>query len=220
MIRRVGGASRMLAGPAATERFVKQTDLQDYDIIHLATHAVVDYERPERSAVLLGPGSEEEDGFLQAREIAELDLEGKVVILSSCRSASGAVIRGEGVLGLGRAFLRAGSRAVVGNLWPMRDADSEALVREFARHLASGDSLSAALMAARKARIAAGAPAEAWAGVILVGDGEFVPVPRESAGKRLSLLLIAASVVVSVLVVTVVIAVLRRRRTAGIRKIR
>jgi CHAT domain-containing protein len=212
MVRRVGGASRMLAGPEATERFLKETDLAGYDILHVATHAVVDYDRPARSAILLGPGAEEEDGFLQSREIAGLDLRGKVVILSACRSASGQVVRGEGVLGLGRAFFRAGSRAVIGNLWPMRDDDAESFVRELSRHIAAGESLASAVRASRQARLASGAPAAAWAGVVLLGDGDFVPVPgaRGRLGHALWLLPVVAAVLLAAAALRI-----RRRRSRG-----
>jgi CHAT domain-containing protein len=177
LVRRVGGTSLLRAGPEATERFLKDADLNRYGLLHLAAHAVVDYDRPERSAIILAPGAAEEDGFLQAREIAGLDLDGKVVILSACRSASGEVISGEGVLGLGRAFFVAGARAVIGNLWPMRDEDAEAFVRGLSRGIARGDTLAAAMQSARQRRIAAGAPAAAWAGVVLLGDGDLVPIP-------------------------------------------
>jgi CHAT domain-containing protein len=212
MVRQVGGASRMLVGPEATERFLKQTDLAGYDILHVAAHAVVDYDRPVRSAILLGPGAEEEDGFLQSREIAGLNLDGKVVILSACRSASGQVVRGEGVLGLGRAFFRAGSRAVVGNLWPMRDEDAESFVRELSRHLAAGESLASAVRAARQARLAAGAPAAAWAGVVLLGDGDFVPVAGSRGRLRHALWLLP--VVVAILLAAAALTI-RRRRSRG-----
>jgi hypothetical protein len=176
LVRSLDGDSNLAYGPAASERFLKQAELDRFRILHLATHAVVDEDHPERSAVILAPGDAEEDGFLQVREIVELDVRNKVVILSSCRSASGTVLRGEGVQGLARGFLQAGARSVVGNLWPLRDDDAEALVRELGRGLARGQSLAAALAEARAARVDAGAPAAAWAGLVLLGDGDFAPI--------------------------------------------
>ena len=178
LVRAMGDESRVVAGDEASESFLKQADLGDYRIVHFATHAVVNYDHPERSAVVLARGDDEEDGFLQIREIVNLDFEGRVVILSACRSASGTLVRGEGTLGLARAFFRAGARTVIGNLWPLRDDDAELLVREMSRGLAQGRSLAAALAEARAARIEAGAPTDAWAGLILLGDGDFVPHPE------------------------------------------
>src|SRR4030095_8618917 len=103
-------------------------------------HAVVDEERPERSAVLLSPGAPEEDGLLQPREIAELALHGKLVVLSSCGSATGTLLRGEGVVGIARAFFQAGARTVVASLWPMRDDEAAAIAGSFYRHLRDGES--------------------------------------------------------------------------------
>jgi CHAT domain-containing protein len=177
MVRSLGGGSRMVAGAEATERFLKTADLPHYRMLHLAAHTVVDDQHPERSAVLLAPGSDDEDGLLQVREIVGLDLKGRLVILSSCSSASGAVVEGEGVMGLARAFFQAGAVAVVGSLWPLRDEDAERLVDQTAVHLGGGASISAALAAARRDSIRAGAPAAAWAGLVVLGNGDFVPLP-------------------------------------------
>jgi hypothetical protein len=177
VVRNVGGTSRALIGPAASESSLKSTDLREFGILHFAAHAVVDPRRPERSAIFLAPGETDEDGFLQPREIADIDLDNKVVLLSSCRSASGTMLPGEGMLGLARAFFQAGAHAVVGSLWPMRDEEARILMSALSERLADGDSLSASVAAVRSARIRAGAPTDAWAGLVVLGDGDIVPVP-------------------------------------------
>ena len=178
--------STLRLGPEASEQFLKSADLGAYDILHLATHAVVDLEAPERSAVVLSPGSEAEDGLLQSREISELALDGKAVVLAACRSASGLGLRGEGVVGLGRAFFESGAHAVVGSLWPLRDDESSELLGVFYRRLAQGDSLSQAMAEARRELLRAGAPPAAWAGMIVLGDGALQPFPvrRQDEGRR------------------------------------
>ena len=177
MIRSLGGGSRMVAGPEATERFLKTADLSSYRMLHLAAHAVVDERRPERSAILLAPGADDEDGLLQAREIVNLHLAGRVVILSACSSASGTVLEGEGVMGLARAFFQAGAVGVVGGLWPLRDREAARLVDDMAVELGRGESIGTALAAARRAAIRSGEPPAAWAGLVVLGDGDFVPLP-------------------------------------------
>jgi CHAT domain-containing protein len=172
--RLLGGDSRLLMGDAATEHALKTAELGSYALLHIAAHAVTDDERPERSAVVLSPGSPEEDGLLQTREIVGLDLAGKLVVLSACRTSTGLVLGGEGPLSLGRAFLQAGARSVVGTLWPVRDDEAEALIAAFYRRMAEGRTAAAALAAARRERLHAGAPAAAWSGLVLVGDGEIV----------------------------------------------
>ena len=187
MVRAIGGASRLLSGPEASERVLKDSDLGRFRILHFAAHAVIDHDRPERSAVVLAPGGEAEDGFLQMREIVDLDLRGKVVILSACQSASGTILEGEGVQGLARAFFQAGARAVVGSLWPMRDDEAEALMGDLARRIARGENLSHAVAGVRASQFGRGAPAEAWATLVVLGDGSFAPVTE--GRKRFSWLL-------------------------------
>src|SRR5262249_40233625 len=137
-VARLLDGSTLWLGDAASEDALKKADLDNFGLLHFAAHAVADEERPERSAILLAPGSAGEDGLLQAREIAGLPLQGRVVVLSTCRSASGSVVRGEGVLSLSRAFFQGGAPAVVASLWPLRDDEAAKLFDSFYRHLAEG----------------------------------------------------------------------------------
>jgi CHAT domain-containing protein len=152
----------------------------------------VDVEAPERSAVLLAPGTEREDGLLQSREISQLELDRAVVVLAACRSASGLGLRGEGVVGLGRSFFEAGAHGVVGSLWPLRDDESSALLEGFYRGLARGMSVAEAMAEARRERIRAGAATAAWAGMIVLGDGALRPLAAApDAGRRRALATLA-----------------------------
>lgn len=188
-VRQLGGESLLRVGDEASEGFLKGADLRRFSMLHFATHAVVDSQNPERSGVLLTPAPASEDGLLQIREIVPLALDGRIVVLSSCRSASGTVLRGEGVMGLARAFFQAGAQTVIASLWPLRDDDGAALFDRFYHHLAEGLSVSAALRAAQLDRIADGAPAYAWAGLVVLGEGDLVPMPdgrpRRMAGPWL-----------------------------------
>jgi CHAT domain-containing protein len=179
LVRLTGGTMRH--GAEASERFLKEADLKHVGILHVAAHAVIDERLPHRSAVVLSPGAPEEDGLMQMREIGDLDLDGGLVILAACRSARGEMLDGEGVLGLARAFHQAGAHAVLGSLWPIRDDEAAALMEAFASRLSEGRSVSAAMAAARRSQIADGVPAETWAGLVVLGDGDLVPVP---AGVR------------------------------------
>jgi hypothetical protein len=198
MVRALGGESLLLTGPDASERFLKEADLDRFAIVHFASHALVDPDRPERSAVVLAPGGENEDGFLQIREIVDLDLRGKVIVLSACRSAS--------------AFFRAGARAVVGNLWPMRDDEAEAFVRRLSRRLVAGDTLAGSIAAARRGRMKAGAPADAWAGVVVLGDGDFRPVPDGWVRPRRGAVWTLGAISAALVLVAWVLAYRRHRR--------
>jgi CHAT domain-containing protein len=175
--RALGRGSQVLFGADASESALKHAHLEDYGVLHLAAHAVVDDAHPERTAVVLAPGEGQEDGLLQLREIVKLPLEGRVVVLATCRSASGTEVEGEGVLGLARGFFQAGARVVVGTLWPVRDEDAEAFVEPFARELGRGRSVSSAHAAAVREASLSGAPTAAWAGMVVIGDGDLVPLP-------------------------------------------
>jgi len=177
VLAEMGGGSQARVGSEATERVLKDAEWSRYRLLHLAVHALVDEAHPERSALLLSPGEGGEDGLLHMDEVAALGLNGQVVVLSACRSSGGALLKGEGVLSLARAFFQAGAHAVVGSLWRLRDDEAEALVTAFYRGLGRGESVGGALRSARAERIAAGAPVAAWAGFELYGDGAAVPLP-------------------------------------------
>jgi CHAT domain-containing protein len=171
VLRRCGKGSVLQASPAAGEAFLKRQDLSRFGVLHLAAHAEADEASPEASAVLLAADAPGEDGRLQVDEITKLNLRGSLVALSSCRSASGALLEGEGVMSLSRAFFAAGSAVVVGSLWPVRDDDAESFFEIFYDHLAAGETAASSFSAAQRERLHDGAPAEAWAGFVLAGDG-------------------------------------------------
>lgn len=216
LVRELGGGSELRLGEDASEAFLKQAEISEYAVLHFAAHAISDEAHPERSAVLLWAGAPDEDGLLQPREIADLDLTGKIVFLSACRTASGSVLDGEGVLSLGRAFFRAGARAVVGSRWPLRDDEAEVLVDDFYRELASGATVAGALRETKKTAVVNGMPARGWASLELMGDGSVIPFP---GGLRPSRRLPAADWLwILAGGMAVVGAVLLRRKTRRPRK--
>ncbi len=178
MVEAVGGASRALFDSRANEADLKRLDLAPFGILHFATHAIVNASRPSRSAILLAPGDSREDGLLQPREIASLPLAGKLVVISACSSAGGRSLRGEGPLSIARSFLGAGARTVIGTIWPVRDSEAGLLAERFYARLARGDAAATALAAAQREMLGAGLPPAAWAGFVLIGDGEVSLPPR------------------------------------------
>jgi CHAT domain-containing protein len=210
--RHLGRETRSVEGAAATERFLKESMAKRYAILHLAAHAVVDDQSPQKSAVVLAASNGEEDGLLTFSEVAGIDMQGSAVVLSCCRSASGIHLEGEGVLSLARAFFVAGSPAVVGSLWPLRDDEAAPLFDAFYREIGRGSGLAEALAAARRERFEAGVPAFAWAGLVLIGDGSRVPMPGGRVDSGLSdVTLVAAGVLLlAAILVTVLI---HRRKT-------
>jgi len=210
VVRDLGGGSVQRLGEDASEVFVKTTPLQRFGVLHFATHAVTDETNPDRSGVLLAPGAANQDGLLQIREIVDLGLDGRVVVLSACSSNTGALLRGEGVMSLARAFFQAGAHTVVASLWRLRDDEAAELFDRFYRHLGKGLSVAAALRSAQRDMIAAGAPAAAWAGLVVLGDGGLVPLP---GGRRGVAVPVWAWVAGGLLAVALVALLLGRTRT-------
>ena len=199
LLRRFRGSpSRLRIGSEASEAFLKSAPLERYGVLHFAAHALVDDQRPQRSAVLLAAGGAKEDGLLQPVEIAALDLTGKLVVLSACDSGKGQVLLGEGVQSLGRAFFRAGARTVVASLWRLRDDEAAAFFDRFYLALANGADVAEAVATAGRDRRAAGAPAAAWAGVVVFGDASMTPVPGGVARPWLRWILVLGAVAILV----------------------
>ena len=143
----VPGAT-ILLGPDASEQSLTDLagrgSLRDYSTIHLATHALVDDERPERSALVLAQtdlpepleaalaGERIHDGLVTGAEIArEWDLDANLVTLSACETGLGREIQGEGYIGLAHAFLEAGARSILVSLWKVEDRATALLMRRF-----------------------------------------------------------------------------------------
>ncbi|RMF71261.1 MAG: CHAT domain-containing protein [Acidobacteria bacterium] len=210
--RELGSGIEVLEGRLAREAALKTRSLEGLRILHFAAHSVLDGEIPERSSVLMAPG-DGEDGLLQAREILDLELDGVLVALSACRSITGRPVDGEGVLGLSHAFLQAGASAVVGTLWPVRDDEAAVFMREFYARLARGPSPLSALAETKRALAARGAPAAAWAGVVLIGDADAIawPARSRSGSGRLGILL--ASIFGLLALAAIARLAIRRRRT-------
>jgi tetratricopeptide (TPR) repeat protein len=188
------GAVDALVGPLASEHAIKSRNLRDYGILHVAAHALADEAHPDRSAVFLAPGSDDEDGLLQAREISDLNLEGRIVVLSACQTATGAVLSGEGVLSLARAFFEAGAYTVIGTRWPVRDEDAARLFDIFYSELAQGATASEALTRTKTKMIDDGLRSDVWAGIVLLGDGAVRPFPGGVGASSIHSLAILAFV--------------------------
>jgi len=212
--RVAGRRTVLLRGDAASEAAFKRMRLDQFRVIDLVTHAVVDDSQPERSAIVLVAGDSLEDGLLQVREIPDLALNGQLVILSSCGSSSGELLAGEGARSLARAFLEAGASAVLASLWPLRDTEAAVLFASVARELGRGSGVSEALRVAQAEAMDGGMPEAGWAGIVVVGDGSLQPFRGRSRWPGVWLPAASAG---CVLLVAVVLAV-RRLRGGGRRR--
>ncbi|HEY2295692.1 MAG TPA: CHAT domain-containing protein [Thermoanaerobaculia bacterium] len=159
------------------------TALASARIVHFATHGFLDNEAPELSGLVLSLIDREgkpRDGFLRLHDIYNLNLNADLVVLSGCRTALGRDVRGEGLLGLTRGFLYAGSPRVMASLWPVRDRATAELMQRF-YHALFHDGLppAAALRAAQRAlrRDVRWRDPYYWAPFVLQGDWRAAPKP-------------------------------------------
>jgi CHAT domain-containing protein/Tfp pilus assembly protein PilF len=168
------GRTSIHVGDRFREDRVRQELARPARFVHFATHAAIDEDVPARSGIIVARGrSETEDGILQAREIADLRIEADLVTLSACQTGLGAVVGGEGVLGLARAFQEAGARSLVVSLWNVSDYSTATFMTALYQALAAGGSKTAALKAARLELLRSSNPALRhpyyWAAFVLLG---------------------------------------------------
>jgi CHAT domain-containing protein/tetratricopeptide (TPR) repeat protein len=143
-----GGDSRLLLGADATEQelvsMAAAGQLKKFRTIHIATHALIDDQRPENSALILSQvglpdaleaainGNRIFDGCLTAGEIVrEWELDADLVTLSACETALGKKVAGEGYIGFAHAFLQAGARSLLVSLWKVEDRSTAMLMQRF-----------------------------------------------------------------------------------------
>ena len=167
--RYAAGGSEVRTRDGASEAWLKATPLDRFDVIHLATHALVDERSLSRTALALAPGGAE-DGFLSPADLAGLELDADLVVLSACRTAGGVTVAGEGVQGLTTPLMAAGARSVVATQWRVGDRSTVRLVADLYDGLARGLPVAEALREAKLAALGRGAPPGEWAGFTVVGD--------------------------------------------------
>lgn len=170
-----GGKTDLLMDLNASEEGILSKDLNSYRVIHIATHGLLNAERPQFTGVVLTlVGNKQADGFLRTSEIFNLKLGAPLVMLSACETGLGKEKRGEGVIGLTRAFMYAGAPTVGVSLWSVADNSTALLMSDFYKRMMTGQGMSpnSAMRASQNAMIDGkkySAPFF-WAPFVLVGD--------------------------------------------------
>jgi CHAT domain-containing protein/tetratricopeptide (TPR) repeat protein len=116
---------------AASKLTIFKPDLGQYRYVHIATHGLSNSLQPELSGVVLSLVNErgaDQDGFLRAHEVFNLRLPAEMVVLSGCQTGLGKEIKGEGLVGLTRGFMYAGSARVMASLWEVNDQATSRLM--------------------------------------------------------------------------------------------
>jgi CHAT domain-containing protein/tetratricopeptide (TPR) repeat protein len=161
----------VFAGGEATKEKVEISPVvASAQIVHFAVHGFVDEKQPETFGLILGGGPSGSD-LLSVREIFNLQLSARLVVLSACQSGWGKEAFGEGLTGMTRAFLYAGAGSVVVSLWAVEDESTAELMTSFYRHLQQGKAVAEALRSAKLEMIDGSSHSRPfyWAPFLLIG---------------------------------------------------
>jgi CHAT domain-containing protein len=143
-------ARTVMAGASASPAAYVRSNPGRFDYIHFVSHAVASELVPLDSAVILSTqGSAPDTAKLYARDILSKPLHANLVTISACQGAGVRAYAGEGLVGLAWAFLRAGSRNVIGALWDVSDASTPELMQHLYDGIAAGQPPDASLHAAK-----------------------------------------------------------------------
>jgi len=142
--------------------------------VHIASHFLQSKEPPRYGMIALGLAASGNPQLLSPLEIIRLQIKTGLVVLSGCSSGEADVLPGSGLMGLTRAWLAAGARAVVASHWPTPD-DRDGLFVSFYRHLRTAPEAgpSLALQRAQLDMLRAGgwrSNPQYWATYFVVGD--------------------------------------------------
>jgi len=173
--------SDVILGAEATEKRVRSSDLSRYRVIAFATHGLLPGElkcKGEPALALTPPATAttDEDGLLDAGEVAQLKLDADWVVLSACNTAApDGKLGGQSLSGLARAFFYAGARSLLVSHWAVATQPTVTLTTTmfdaYAKNAAAGR--AAALRAAQLKLMGEQATSHPsfWAPFVLVGDG-------------------------------------------------
>ena len=177
-LKRLYGTSRskVYIGAEAREDRVK-SEATRANVIHFATHGILNNASPMYSYLALAEGGVNEDGLLEAWELMQMDLHADLAVLSACETARGRIGAGEGMIGFSWAMFIAGVPSIVVSQWKVESAGTRDLMVNFHRSLISpaktkvskSESLRQAALKLMKN------PETShpfyWASFIMVGDG-------------------------------------------------
>lgn len=136
-------------GSIASEENFK-SEAKKYNIIHLAMHGILNPSYPILSSLVFTEDSSEvEDNFLRAYEIAQMELNADLVVLSACETGYGKFQQGEGVMSLAHSFAYAGASSVLMSLWQVNDLSTQTIMKDYYTNLATFKSKETALQKAK-----------------------------------------------------------------------
>ena len=176
-----------LVGRQATKAEVMKR-MSSVGLIHIAAHG---NERTGEIALSPNPGwsskfPQRKDYILKMSDVQAANLRARLVVLSCCHSGRGRVLKGEGVVGIARAFLAAGARSVLVALWAIDDEATMVFMRSFYRLLKEGKTASAAVQQSMKFLRESEQFSEMryWAPFQLIGDDVRIELEADDDVKK------------------------------------
>lgn len=160
-----------ILGSNATKKALIQK-IENSRIVHIATHGLLDdiSGLGIPGALALAP-DDTDNGFLTSAEIMNLDINAELVVLSACDTGRGD-ITGDGVIGLSRSFIAAGTPSIIVSLWKVPDDSTQALMVDFYRELDVSKDKALALRNAMLKTMADFPEPKNWAAFTVIGEAE------------------------------------------------
>ncbi|MEM7714818.1 MAG: CHAT domain-containing protein [Cyanobacteria bacterium P01_A01_bin.68] len=122
----------------ANYNFATSKNLNQYQILHFATHGFVNPDQPELSGIVLSlfnKDAQQIPGHLRLADLFEQDYPAELIVLSACETGLGKNISGEGIVGLTRGLMYAGASRVALSLWKVSDKGTSVLMQEFYKQM-------------------------------------------------------------------------------------
>ena len=112
----------------------QSNQLAQYRFVHWATHGFVNTQKPDLSGVVMSlveENGQQQNGYLLLGDLFNLSLNADLVVLSACETGLGKEVQGEGLIGLTRGLMYAGTPRVVTSLWSVPDDETATLMKSF-----------------------------------------------------------------------------------------
>jgi CHAT domain-containing protein/tetratricopeptide (TPR) repeat protein len=187
------GTGMIAKGFDASRETAMSSLIGEYKIVHFATHGFLNSEHPEMSGIVLTmvrSDGTQTNGFMPLQDIYNMNLSADLVVLSACDTALGKDIKGEGLVGLTRGFISAGSRSVVASLWKVDDRATAVLMENFYKSMLQEGLPPAAALRAATLKIRQEKRWHSpyfWAGFVLQGEYRDRIVVDSNSSPRLGL---------------------------------
>ena len=130
---------------SASETNIKNLTDYQYDVIHFATHGILNRDESKLSALLLHNSDDINDGILYSNELFNLNLHTELVVLSSCESGSGEFQMGEGILSFMQGIFYAGAKKIIYTHWKIDDQITSTFMINFYEELVETNDVSTSL---------------------------------------------------------------------------